>query len=406
MKFGLTGTNVKFASTVQSKTIDPVWREIFLQPLPDIPGVPKLSVACFDHDMMGSQAMGTFELDLEDLRDHAVSKKWHSLEGGEGELELLVQWHHNPALVYDPFEPVAAALEDKTPNELCVAVAQGRNLAIKDKELLGSGGTSDPRAVLRVVGGSSVEKDPAYSHTTKSLKKTLNPRWREVYKCQLSAGAEGDAPPVLHCRVEDVDELTSADYMGSIAGINLNDLEPNVISRKWYDLAAADPLEPKKTSKNVHGDVELIVLYRYNPDLDWDPFDRDAPTSTDAPNELSAAARRILVAAATPRRSRERSTARSPQRPRRSLERSTSGSWRRRDAYSRLAATPRAVYSRVAAPWPRRLQPSRRAVAATRRPPQAHRGVSREAPCGQGQKSFLEGRLVGSAAEVHRFSRR
>ena len=71
------------------------------------------------------------------------------------------------------------ASRDKTPNELCVAVSQGRNLVIKDSNIFSSGGTSDPRAILNVVGGSSVK----LSHTTETLKKTLNPRWRGPGAC-------------------------------------------------------------------------------------------------------------------------------------------------------------------------------------------------------------------------------
>ena len=208
-----------------------------------------------------------------------------------------MQWHHNPSLAYDPFEAVDDASRAKAPNELLVAVAQGRNLAIKDKELLGSGGTSDPRAVLRVVGGSSSPGDPAFAFETKSIKKTLNPRWREVWACPLTAGGPGDAAPVLHCRVEDVDALSAADFMGATAGIPLP--TDSAVFRRWHDLAPSDPLDPKRTSENVHGDVELVLLWRHNPALDWDPFDRDAvDASTAPPNELRVAAfrgRRLAI---------------------------------------------------------------------------------------------------------------
>ena len=47
---------------------------------------------------MGSQcprttAWASFELDLTELRNQAVSKKWYALEGGEGEIELILQWY-------------------------------------------------------------------------------------------------------------------------------------------------------------------------------------------------------------------------------------------------------------------------------------------------------------------------
>ena len=301
VNFALEGTAVKFASGVIKKSLDPVWREIFLQPLPLIPGepVPKLTVACLDHDDLSkSDPMGRFAVEIEPLKDHKISKQWYALEGGSGEIELIVQWYHNPDLAYDPFEEVEEKWKGKAPNELCVAVSQGRNLAIKDHNLLSKGGTSDPRATLTVTGGSSVEKDETFVHKTKSLKKTLNPRWREVWKAPLSAGGDGDGPPKLHCLVDDVDEITSADFMGSIAPLDLAPLADMKIRRKWFDLAPTDSLDPKKTSKDVHGDVELVILWRYNPDLDWDPFDRDAPTPTESPNELRVAAfrgRRLAV---------------------------------------------------------------------------------------------------------------
>ena len=40
--------------------------------------------------------MGSFEVDLTELRSQAVSKKWHALEGGEGEIELALQWYTTP----------------------------------------------------------------------------------------------------------------------------------------------------------------------------------------------------------------------------------------------------------------------------------------------------------------------
>ena len=50
-----------------------------------------------------------------------------------------------------------------------------------------------------------------------------------------------------------------------------------------------DPLTKKKCKGDVHGDVELVILWRYNPSLDWDPFDRDN-VSEGPVNELRVAA--------------------------------------------------------------------------------------------------------------------
>ena len=271
-----------FNSTVQNKTVDPVYREIFTQPLTDLEPLPKLRVECFDRDTVSKDdSMGAFEVDLAELRNQAVSKKWYALEGGEGEIELVLQWYHDPALAYDPFEEVEEASRSRTPNELCVAVSQGRNLVIKDSNIFSSGGTSDPRAILNVVGGSSVK----LSHTTDTLKKTLNPRWRETWCVPLT----GNGGEMLHCKVEDVDEISAADFMGATEGIDLSQLKPNTITRKWYSLAQEDPLSGKKCKGDVHGDVELIILWRYNASLDWDPFDRE--NMSEGPvNELRIAA--------------------------------------------------------------------------------------------------------------------
>ena len=99
----------------------------------------------------------------------------------------------------------------------------------------------------------------------------------------------GNGGETLHCKVEDVDEISAADFMGSTEGIDLSQLAPNTITRKWYSLQPEDPLTKKKCKGDVHGDVELIILWRYNASLDWDPFERD--TVSDGPvNELRIAA--------------------------------------------------------------------------------------------------------------------
>ena len=94
---------------------------------------------------------------------------------------------------------------------------------------------------------------------------------------------------MLHCKVEDVDEISGGGLSGSTEGIDLSQLAPNTITRKWYSLQPEDPLTKKKCKGEVHGDVELIILWRYNASLDWDPFDRE--NVSDGPvNELRIAA--------------------------------------------------------------------------------------------------------------------
>ena len=61
--------------------------------------------------------------------------------------------------------------------------------------------------------------------------------------------------------------------MGATEGIDLSQLAPNTITRKWYLTGARRSAHWKKCKGDVHGDVELIILWRYNSALDWDPFD-------------------------------------------------------------------------------------------------------------------------------------
>ena len=94
---------------------------------------------------------------------------------------------------------------------------------------------------------------------------------------------------LISTQVEDVDEISAADFMGAIQGIDLSQIVPNKIHRKWHSLQTEDPLSKKVCKGDVHGDVELVILWRYNESLDWDPFDR--ATVSDGPvNELRIAA--------------------------------------------------------------------------------------------------------------------
>ena len=82
-----------------------------------------------------------------------------------GDLELVVQWRHNPALAFAPFADEVEAVEGKKPNELRVAAIQARRLAVKDKSMVGKG-TSDPVVTFEL---GSVKAE------TTVKKKTLNP---------------------------------------------------------------------------------------------------------------------------------------------------------------------------------------------------------------------------------------
>ena len=59
--------------------------------------------------MSGSDFMGQFSVDLDELKDQKVLKKWFKLgeaEGRKGEVAghvcLHVQWRHDPAIAFEP----------------------------------------------------------------------------------------------------------------------------------------------------------------------------------------------------------------------------------------------------------------------------------------------------------------
>ena len=54
--------------------------------------------------------------------------------------------------------------------------------------------------------------------------------------------------------------------------------------RKWYALEADAGGEHK--SSNVHGELELILEWCYNPELDFDPFCEEDKYPEKPPNEV------------------------------------------------------------------------------------------------------------------------
>ena len=222
-------------------------------------------------------------------------RKWYALEadaGGEhkssnvhGELELILEWCYNPALDFDPFArsrrpeffpcPALDAIErlthhaqaeddkypEKPPNEVCVGLGRGRHLAIKDKAVLYGEGSSDPRCTLRI-DGTELKEVSAVKKTT------LNPIWNETFAFPYSRGPDDSQPPELVIECEDVDTITAADFMGLVR-VELDPLKDHKRLKRWLPLQArADD----KASSNISGDLEVFVKWRYNPELDFDPY--------------------------------------------------------------------------------------------------------------------------------------
>ena len=150
---------------------------------------------------------------------------------------------------------------EKPPNEVCVGLGRGRHLAIKDKAVLYGEGSSDPRCTLRIDGTELKE-------VSQVKKTTLNPIWNETFAFPYSRGPDDSQPPSLIIECEDVDTITAADFMGLVR-VELDPLEDHKRLKKWLPLQARSD---EKASSNISGDLEVFVKWRYNPELDFDPY--------------------------------------------------------------------------------------------------------------------------------------
>ena len=173
-------------------------------------------------------------------------------------------------------------MPDREPNEVRVALFRGRGLAIKDKNLLSSGGTSDPRVRFELLGGQFSDdkherkKQEKERHFKSSVrKKTLDPVWREVFARELRRPKKDDksegtwSPPTLRCICEDVDKVGSADFMGCVDIALTPLLEKRETLAGWYALG---PDPDGKSSSNVSGEIHVSVQWRFDPELDFDPW--------------------------------------------------------------------------------------------------------------------------------------
>ena len=89
---------------------------------------------------------------------------------------------------------------------------------MKDKAVLYGAGSSDPRVRFKVTGTKYL------SCSSKCIKKSLDPSWRETFSLPLTKDyAEDEKPidfgvngPILEVTCEDVDAVSSADFMGAL----------------------------------------------------------------------------------------------------------------------------------------------------------------------------------------------
>ena len=282
LTFALEGSSLKpFKTKPKKKSLDPVWHEQFARSITPGKEPYKLVCTCEDWDeVSGSDFMGQFSLALDDLKDQKVLKKWFKLgeaEGRKGEVSghvcLHVQWRHDPAIAFEPFSEDAS---DRTPNELRIGLFKARDLVIADKNLLSKGGSSDPRVRLSIDG-------TAWTAASKVIKKTLEPVWKETFVVPLPhVDLEDWTKPVLSLAVEDWDEISSADAMGTI---DIPLTPDHAITREWYTLGQND----KGLPKEISGEVNVVMQWRYNPDLDYDPFSEPVEYPDEEANELRVA---------------------------------------------------------------------------------------------------------------------
>ena len=89
---------------------------------------------------------------------------------------------------------------------------------MKDKAVLYGAGSSDPRVRFKVTGTKDLHC------TSKCIKKSLDPSWRETFSLPLTKDySEDEKPidfgingPILEVTCEDVDTVSSADFMGEL----------------------------------------------------------------------------------------------------------------------------------------------------------------------------------------------
>ena len=197
---------------MKKKSLDPVWKEQFARGVsPPKTGRLTLTCDCMDWDeVTSSDFLGRVSIDLDALKDQKVLRKWHQLgpaDGKKGDVSghvmLHLQWRHDPALAFEPFSEDPET--SREPNELRVGVFRARDLMIADKNLLSKGGSSDPRVRLSIPGSEA-------KAMSKTVKKCLEPAWKEGFTFPLPRGPESWEAPSLLVQVEDWDEISAARF--------------------------------------------------------------------------------------------------------------------------------------------------------------------------------------------------
>ena len=220
-------------SKVQSRTVNPVWNEHFALPSDD--GSDALVLTIDDYDMLSANDfMGAVRVPVGSLAHREFRKETFPVTDARGELkkkgtwgtvELCLRWVYDadfafpiPAELAAPEPPELAA---KEANAVRIFLIRGRNLPIADKNLLSSGGSSDP--MVTFASGKQVLESTV-------VKKSLSPIWEETF--ELRADDVDDAVAAV---VDDWDLMSGNDFMGKF-WIELQPLAARTLVRRWYAL--------------------------------------------------------------------------------------------------------------------------------------------------------------------------
>lgn len=158
----------------------------------------------------------------------------------------------------------AGEVDEEPPNELHVIVHAARNLLPVDKPLFGEA-SADPQVKLTL--------DGFQSHTTNSVKKNLNPNFKDqeyIWANVLDPGLS------LSVTVEDYN-LTRPTFIGRVA-IPLHEFDTKRRIRRWYKLRnkemSADGVERGEVEISVHWVFSIDV--KKKTESDKKKYDRSA----------------------------------------------------------------------------------------------------------------------------------
>jgi len=180
---------------VIDKTLTPMWDERFVLDLEETAKTFVLDV--FDDDILGgNDFLGRVSLPLDSIVNGKVEQKWYPLSSMDDD-----------------------ALEES--EEVVVEVIEARGIKAADR-----GGTSDPFATVSFGGGDSRLR----SQNTKTIYKTLEPVWNEMFVQSLDTH-----PQEMYVDVFDYDLVGMNDFLGR-AKVQLGSLQPNSSIDEWIDL--------------------------------------------------------------------------------------------------------------------------------------------------------------------------